>query len=299
MGTVEATLEAHRADVRSRLGRSAHVRPGPGSITWKINREMIVVVGWGRAILLLLAHPAVAAAVHDHSGFRTSLLSRLRRLRSTVRAMLALAFGDSEQMIAAAAGINTIHDRINGRVRDGTGDTYSAHDPELLRWVHATLIDSILLAYERLVGPLTIPERDRYCAEAAIMEPLLGMPEGWLPHDSAQLGAYMREMLAGASIEVTSTSRALARAVLFPPRWHAVWPVFRAMQILTIGSLPQPLRHAYGFGWHARDARALARWTAALRTSRKFLPSIAREWPMARGPRALALKPCSKAAVQL
>ena len=290
----------HHAAVRARLLRSEHERPGPGSITWTINREMIVVVGWGRAILLLLAHPAVAAAVHDHSGFRTSLLSRFRRLRSTVRAMLSLAFGDTEQMIAAAAGINTIHDRVNGRVREGAGGPYSAHDPELLRWVHATLVDSILLAYERFIGPLTTRERDRYCAEAAIMEPLLGMPEGWLPHDTAQLEAYMREMLAGGSIRVTSTSRDLARAVLFPPRWRAVWPVFRAMQVLTIGSLPQPIRHAYGFEWNARDARALDRWTTSLRRLVKLLPPIAREWPMARRPRqALGMKPRAKAAVQL
>ena len=33
------------------------------------------------------------------------------------------------------------------------GASYSAHDAELLRWVHATLLDSIPLTYELLVGP--------------------------------------------------------------------------------------------------------------------------------------------------
>ena len=91
-------------------------RAGPESITWKINREMIVVAGWGRAILLQLAHPAVAAGVHHHSSFRGSLGSGVRRLQSTVGAMLALTFGDTEEMITAAAGINAIHDRVRGRV---------------------------------------------------------------------------------------------------------------------------------------------------------------------------------------
>ena len=68
--------------------------PGPSSVTWKINREVIVVAGWGRAILLQLAHPAVAAGVHGHSSFRGSLLSSVRRLQSTVDAMLSLTFGD-------------------------------------------------------------------------------------------------------------------------------------------------------------------------------------------------------------
>ena len=80
-----------------------HVRAGPDSITWKVNREVVVVAGWGRAILLQLAHPSVAAGVHHHSSFRGSLRSSFRRLHSTVGAMLSLTFGDAEQMITAAA----------------------------------------------------------------------------------------------------------------------------------------------------------------------------------------------------
>jgi uncharacterized protein (DUF2236 family) len=280
------------------LVRSDQARAGSGSVTWKVNREMIVVAGWGRAILLQLAHPAVAAGVHGHSSFRGSLRSSFRRLHATVRAMLSITFGDTEQMISAAAGINMIHDRVRGRIPppqdlpssptlrragcEGAGEAYSAHDPDLQRWVHATLLESIPLTYELLVGPLPQPERDQYFSEAAIMEPLLGMPAGWLPRDSAQLDTYMRHMLAGGSIVVTDTSRALARAVLYPPRWYVAWPAFRAMQLLTIGTLPPAIREAYGFEWRARDVRAFARWTALLRMSQRLLPPLAREWPAAR-----------------
>ena len=286
MPSATCAFHRHREAVRARLLRSGHVRAGPESVTWKINREVIVVAGWGRAILLQLAHPAVAAGVHGHSSFRGSLLSSVRRLHSTVAAMLSLTFGDAEQMITAAAGINAIHDRVRGCAasssNDGACEAYSAHDPDLQRWVHATLLESIPLAYERLVGPLTRCERDRYCSEAAIMEPLLGVPEGWLPRESAELDTYMREMLAGGRIAVTDTSRALARAVLYPPQWRVAWPAFRAMQLLTIGSLPPSIRGAYGFEWRPRDARALARWTTVLRTSLRLLPALAREWPAAR-----------------
>src|SRR5688500_1126117 len=270
------SFERHRAAVRARLLRSDHVRPGPGSVTWKINREMIVIAGWGRAVLMQLAHPAIAAGIHDHSSaLRGGFLSGFKRLHSTVGAMLSLTFGDTEQMISAAAGINTIHDRVKGR-------TYSAHDPNLQRWVHATLLESIPLTYEALVGPLTPRERDQYFTEAAIMEPLLAMPAGWLPRNSAQLDAYMRDMLAGGSIVVTDTSRKLARAVLYPPKWYLAWPLLRPMQLLTIGSLPPSIREAYGFEWRARDARAFARWTTFIRTLLRVLPSFAHEWPMAR-----------------
>jgi uncharacterized protein (DUF2236 family) len=294
------SFERHREAIRARLLRSDHERAGPGSITWKVNREVVVAAGWGRAILLQLAHPAVAAGVHDHSAFRGSLRASLLRLRSTVRAMQAITFGDTEQMIAAAAGINTIHDRVQGRIptsveraglqarghgietQAGRRDAYSAHDPALQRWVHATLLESMLLNYERLVGPLTVRERDQYCQEAAIMEPLLGMPSGWLPRDSAQLDAYLRDMLSTGTFVVTETSRALARSLLYPPRWQVAWPAFRALQLITIGSLPPSIRDAYGFQWRSRDERALARWTQVIRGSVRRLPRIAREWPLAR-----------------
>jgi uncharacterized protein (DUF2236 family) len=249
---------------------------------------MIVIAGWGRAILLQLAHPSVAAGVHGHSSFRGSLLSSIRRMRSTVRAMLSATFGDTEELITAAAGINTIHERVRGRVREGANETYSANDPELQRWVHATLLESMPLTYDLLVSPLTLRERDQYCLEAAIMEPLLGMPAGWLPRDSAQLDTYMREKLASGSIVVTDTSRALARAVLYPPHWYVAWPASRAMQLLTIGLLPTSIRRAYGFEWRAQDMRAFASWTALLRASLRLLPPVAREWPIARRGRLLA-----------
>ena len=282
-----AALERHRAAVRARLLSAGAVRPHAGTVSWKINREMIVVAGWGRAILLLLTHPLIAAGVADHSSFRSSLLARFTRLRSTISAMLSLAFGTDEEAVAAAAGINAIHDRVSGHLGEpagalDAGSRYSAHDPELLRWVHATLLDSVQLTYELLVGPLTTEERDQYCAQAAIMEPLLDIPAGLLPRDSAQLDDYLRTTFDSSQIVVTDTSRALARAILFPPGWRLLWPVFRALQLLTIGLLPPAIREAYRFTWTARDARALARWTAALRYLHLASPRFVREWPAAR-----------------
>jgi uncharacterized protein (DUF2236 family) len=148
-GTFDDVLQRHRAAVRARLLRAGHVRPGPGSITWTVNREVVMVAAWGRAILLQLAHPAVAAGVQHHSSFRGSIRASVRRLQSTIGAMLSITFGDAEQMIAAAAGINAIHDRVRGRVGGAGRETYSAHDPDLQRWVHATLLESIHLTYER------------------------------------------------------------------------------------------------------------------------------------------------------
>jgi uncharacterized protein (DUF2236 family) len=280
-------FDSHRAAVRERLRASGLNRAGRGSVSWTVNREVIVVAGWGRAILMQLAHPLVATGVNDHSRIRAGLAIRIARLRATIGAMRSLTFGDDEEAIAVAARINVIHDRVFGRLDAPagpfpTGTPYSAHAPELLRWVHATLVDSIPRAYELLVGPLTADERDNYCTEAAAMEPLLGMTSGSVPRSTVELDIYIRSVLDHGPLTVTNTTRSLARAVLFPPAWWLFWPLFRPVQLMTIGLLPPAIRDAYGFAWTPTHARALTRWATALRWLRRATPAAVREWPSAR-----------------
>jgi len=91
-------------------------------VSWKINREVAVVFfGWPAAILMQFAHPLVAAGVAQHSQFRAGVGTRVGRLRSTVDSMLALVFGDAAAAGAAAAKINRIHDRVNGRGEEAVG----------------------------------------------------------------------------------------------------------------------------------------------------------------------------------
>ncbi len=289
MPDTSPAFDAHRAAVRERLRTSGLGRAGRGSVSWTINREIIVVAGWGRAILMQLAHPLVAAGVNDHSRFRAGFTTRLERLRTTVGAMRSLTFGDDEEAIAVAARINATHDRVFGRLDTGAGPfpagtPYSAHAPELLRWVHATLVDSIPRAYELLVGPLTADERNNYCTEAAVMEPLLDITVGSVPRCFVELDDYIRSVLDDGPLAITDTSRALAHAVLFPPGWWVLWPLFRPVQLLTIGLLPSTIREAYGFRWTPKHARALTRWATALRWFRQVAPARVHDWPAARRP---------------
>jgi uncharacterized protein (DUF2236 family) len=286
-------FDAHREAVRRRLRDAAaagrRTRSGPGSVTWQINREVVVVAGWGSAILMQLAHPLVAEGVARHSTFRRHPFAGFERLFATVGSMLSLTFGDDEEAIAAAAAINVVHDRVLGRLAAPSGSfaagtPYSAHDAELLRWVHATLLHALPRTYELLVAPLPAEARDRYCLEATGMEALLDIPAGSLPASGDALDAYVAQMLARGPLEWTATSRALARAVLHPPGSWVLWPVFRPMRLITIGLLPPGLRAAYGFQWTDRETRALARWAAVIRGVRAASPAWLREWPRARRP---------------
>lgn len=256
------------------------------SVTRKVNREMVVVLGWGRAILLQLAHPLVAAGVAEHSEFRRDLIGYIGRTRRTVGAMLALTFGPPPRARLRADAINAIHDRVTGTLSEAAGvfpagTRYSAHDPELLRWVHATLLDSVPLAYERFVGPLTAEEIDQYCLESAEMELHLGMPHGMLPRDRNELDRYLNGMFASETLHVTGTARRLAD-VLLSPRLGPFNFLFSPARVITIGWLPPAIREAYGFAWRPRDAAALERWVRFIKRLRAWTPRLMREWPQAR-----------------
>lgn len=250
----------------------------------KINRERVVLLGWAPAILAQLAHPLIAAGVADHSSFRASPLHRLRRLRSTVDSMLALTFGTPAEADAAAAGIRAIHDRVNGALPDAAGPfaagtPYSAHDPALLRWVQATLLDTLPRAYELFVGPLADEEKDRYCLEATSLAPRLGAAPGSFPADRAELHTYMNEVRASGQLVVTPNARELARALLFPP---GAAPLLFLARLPAVGLLAPDLRRAYGLRWTPRHAAALGFLAALVRRGLPFVPLVFRDWSAAR-----------------
>jgi uncharacterized protein (DUF2236 family) len=256
-------------------------------MAWRVHAERVVLAGWGRAILLQLAHPLVARGVWEHSAFRREGWGRLRRLHRTLSAMLTLTFGSPEEIARVAGIIDGIHDRVQGELPDEQGlfpsrTRYTAHDPALLSWVHATLVDSFLLTYELFVAPLSADERDRYCAESCAIEPLLGIPLGSLPRTTAALAEYMARMHASGAISVTGTARTLARDIVNPPAFLIGRPLFWLARFPTVGLLPPPIRAAYGFSWDERRVRVLSLMALTSRRLLPFLPSSLRHWRAAR-----------------
>lgn len=252
----------------------------------RVNAERVLLLGWGRAILMQLAHPLVAAGVDEHSRFHRERYGGLHRLRSTLDAMLALTY-ETPDAPRAARRINAIHDRVHGTLREATpafpaGTPYSAHDPDLLRWVHATLIDSFLLIYQRFVAPLTPEEEDIYCFGAHVMESVLGAPEGYFPRSRAALDAYLDRMLSSGEIHVTDTARRLGRLILWPDAPLPLRPGGVVTRLVTVGTLPPSIRAGYRLGWTEREARALRLLAWTSRHTLPLVPSPLRLWPVAR-----------------
>ena len=106
----------------------------PGAVIRRVNEEPAILFGAGRALLLQLAHPHVAAGVDQHSDFQHN---PFKRLRGTLEAVYAMVYGPRELAEGVGRRIRWVHDHV-------TGPGYRANDPENLLWVHATLLDSAL-----------------------------------------------------------------------------------------------------------------------------------------------------------
>jgi uncharacterized protein (DUF2236 family) len=258
------------------------------AISRRINGERLLLVAWLRALLLQLAHPLIAAGVAEHSTFRGSAAAGFARLHQTIGAMLAITFGGPIERERTLEGIRAIHRRVNGTLAApcgvfAAGTAYSAEDSTLLVWVHATLVESILLAYEQLVRPLTPADRDRYCADSADVAVELGARADAVPRSWAALRAYLDEGYASGRVAVGPQAVTLAAALLSPFESRLgnrlVSPV---ASLLAAGQVPPLVRAQYGFTWDCRRARRYGRMMTVLRLARRFTPSRLALWKIAR-----------------
>lgn len=227
----------------------------------RVDGEGVLLLGGGRALLMQLAHPSVAAGVADHSDFTDDPTARLRR---TLEVTSSIVFGTREHAQREAAALRAVHDRV-------TGPGYQANDPELLLWVHATLVDTALRVHDRFLRRLTADERERYYAESSEVAEILGVPRSIQPPDLASFRAYVREMVG--SLEVSDPARRVAREVLHPRLPLVAEPLVGVARQVTVGLLPGPLRRQYGLSWDPARGAALA---VAARSSRILLPRVPR-----------------------
>ena len=255
-------------------------------IAERINSERVVLLGWSRAILMQIAHPLIAAGVVEHSSFKGGALQAAVRLHHTVSAMLSLTFGGDERREAAIERIRAIHTTVNGTLAASAGPfpagtRYSAEDPALLLWVHATLLDSTADIYQRVVGPLTSDELNALCVEATPLLDALGGDPSTTPRSWEALQRYMTAVYDSGVLAVSEQARELAAAVLTPRAAGIAVPFGGLHQLMAIGLLPAGLRTQYGFEWNQARARRFDRTVRMLRAIRRVAPRAAAQWRVA------------------
>lgn len=250
---------------------------GPASASWQVDREALLLAGGTCALLMQLAHPAVAAAVAQHSDFRGDPFGRLRR---TMTASYTVVFGSTPRAERAIRRINAVHGVVSGRVPE-TGQPYHALDPDLLLWVHATLVDTALRVYERYVARLPQAAGEAYHDEARRVAIRLGVPPDVLPPTLVDLRARMAQMLEDGEVRVTPTARLLAPSVLYPSRVmpHLLWD---AAHLISFSVMTPAIRAGYRIPWPAARERGMRRVAAVSRRVLPLVPAALRHVPHAR-----------------
>jgi uncharacterized protein (DUF2236 family) len=257
---------------------------GTGSIGWKINRESVVLLGGARAVLMQLAHPLIAMGVSAHSDYMTDPFGRAER---TFVLGEILTFGSLEKARQAARSINRKHLHVHGESQIDAGvfpkgTRFDARDPELLLWVHATLIDTWLLCYNLFIGSLTPSEQDTYYQESKEVAHLLGLLPDKMPNTIDELRQYVYDMVHSDRLVATPQARQLAQQTLFPPVHTIFRPLLHLNLQLTCALLPQPIREIYGMEWNTRRQVIFDLSARGMRTIIPRLPLYVRELPITR-----------------
>jgi uncharacterized protein (DUF2236 family) len=170
------------------------------------------------------------------------------------------------------AGVRGSLGAANGAPGMPPGTPYSARDPDLARWVLATIMDSMLASYTAMVGALSIDDADCFVREWRAVAPLVGVPAAthtWA--DARSLSRYVDAELA--RLQPVVASRDAARVVLRPPvPSRALRPATAHLAFLTTGLLPASLRDAYGLRWTPLHAGAHGATITTMRQVHRILP---------------------------
>ncbi|WP_198963946.1 oxygenase MpaB family protein [Bradyrhizobium sp. Y36] len=244
---------------------------GPDALTWRIDREAVIFLGAGRALLLQLAHPWVAAAIAEHSK---TLADPIGRFHRTFDIVFAMVFGSLDRALLSSRQLHRRHGMIVGEMPEtvgpfAAGSRYCANDIPSLRWVHATLVETALMAHDLVLPPFSAEERERYWAESRMFGALFGLTADDLPGDWAGFAAYNAATVQSETLTVSPAAREIAMQIftgtrpwLRPPRWY---------RALTARMLPERLRAGFGFELDERDVRSADR---ALRWIRRVYPAL-------------------------
>ncbi len=241
---------------------------GPDSVSWQVHREVTVLFGGARALLMQAAHPLVIAGAGQTGMFERDPWKRLQR---TLILTYTLTFGTKAEADAAAEKINAVHSRING-IDPVTGKHYDALDPHLLLYVHACLVDSALLFEERTVGALDDAGRQRFHEEQMLAAEMCLVPRDLIPPTVPALRAWLADVEDRGELLVTDNALKVADLFLHPPQ-QADWrPVLVGVSRLAFATLPSLVREMYGFSLGPVRQAAVDTTLAATKFARPMLP---------------------------
>ena len=256
---------------------------GPESVTWQVNREGVLLLGGGAAIIMQVSHPLVGAGVAEHSNYREDPWGRLYR---TLDITTAMVFGSTAKAQEASERLRSVHTRVHGLTKEGggrypAGTKYSANDPKLAMWVHATLVDTSLQVYEAYVGSLSHAEKLRYYEEQKRLGEMFGVPIDRQPETLAEFYEYFERMVE-EELAVTAALQDVVDATMRPDLPFVARPLVEALNLATVSLLPTRLRDELALDWGGNRRRLVNASRTVIRRALPVLPRLLREFPPAR-----------------
>ena len=269
---------------------------GPGSVTWKLHREPILLLGGLRSLYLQALHPRAVAGVAQNSAFRADPWGRLLRTSAYVGTVI---YGTTAEVQEAGSRLRRLHSRMTA-VDPATGERFRIDEPDLLRWVHVAEVESFLTTATRAGLKLTPDEVDRYYTEQLKAAELVGLDPATVPSTAAEVAAYYEAMRPELSLTRDSAETAFFLTVppapdlgnkalrlglnLGPARW-----AYFGVAGTAVALLPPWARRLYGgLGWPTTDFTA----DLSVRSMRLLLAGI-----LATLPRRYRVSPDRQAAL--
>ena len=239
LGTMEPLARAYERSVPERPADDGLF--GPRSVTWRVHRDRSFPLAAIRSLMVQALHPLAMAGVAQHSDWQRNPFGRLA---ATSGYVLTVTYGDTSSAHSAASRVRAVHTRVRG-TDTVTGLEYRADDPNLLLWVHAAMVDSIIHIVQRYGRAVSAAEADRYVAEMVKFAEIVGVPAEMVPASVEAISLYVDEVRL---LQATPAARDAIAYVLDPAGLdEETRDLWRDLGQVAIGTLPSWARSMYGF----------------------------------------------------
>ena len=252
---------------------------GPNSMMWKVNKEITVLFGGARALLMHAAHPLIAAGARQTSFYQRDPWKRLIR---TLSLQNSVTFGTKEEADESAHRINKLHEVIKGR-DEITGETYDALDHDQLLWVHACLQISSIYFYEKTVRKLSEEEKNQYHLENIVAAEMVLVTKEKIPQTHNELKEWVMEKSREEEFllltDVAEDVKTIISGGPVPLHIKPIWPF---ISFTAFHTLPIEFKNIYGIET-TRYKKCMVNFNLyLLKLTRPFLPPFFRLIPPAR-----------------
>tara|TARA_B100000575_G_scaffold192909_1_gene155750 strand:- start:1908 stop:2750 length:843 start_codon:yes stop_codon:yes gene_type:complete len=252
---------------------------GPNSMMWKVNKEITVLFGGARALLMHAAHPLIAAGARQTSFYQRDPWKRLIR---TLSLQNSVTFGTIEEANDSATRINRLHEVIKGK-DDVTGGYYDALDNEQLLWVHACLQISSIYFYEKTVRKLTDDEKNQYHDENMVSAKLVLIDVEKTPKTHEELKHWVMEKSKEKNyLRLTDVAKDVQNIISGGPVPRHIKPIWPFISFTAFNTLPVEFKKLYGVKSSKFKSLILGFNLYLLKFTRPFLPPFFRLIPPAR-----------------